>query len=1305
MMFRLRTLILCLISPLQMVFVVEGSIYLFDTEDSASVEVYDCLYHELMWYCRRPSEPVRLQRDDEPHLCHHQGVSHSFFSLWQKNVSVSEVFQNWRSSLDKAEEYEYYLKYGRKSNETSSEYLCQCNHSASFGRHCEYLLPVSNDFDRTVSDKFHEKSKKLMYAGDIVCYTTLECNSGLLCLDWRDICDGLQQCMSGHDEENCDKLELNECEDDEYRCENGMCIPEEYFLDGDYDCMDWSDERGRSDDTHCPFQPASFECDDRVCRPSQWPCGDGQCIWSRVPLVSYTHHEPSCMNRRDQFFWCESVLDETLWTLPNGRCADHEIFDEQNITEYCHYLRICTVTSPEAQDCSCWKRDDNCLELFRSKCSSWNEAYYPTGALIAPYMFGYYGDILHDLSKRLWKLNGTIKCRGYQVTLAMQFQNSKADDLRFVESYICRSAQNGSMTFSRGYDPFCSNSSRTFNNHSYNILHSCLHSPQCLSVYRIENGATICSDPTQSTYLSDFIEKSCSNVRRHRFRCSPEQITCFYARELGNSNPKCKNEYDEYSMMTQMVLTRLQCKKDIKADCPFLRRYIEDSWTATLHNSSGEGNSLLKKISFRAYCDTFEDMPSNKDESSTGCRSSWRCLRGQWQCSSGHCIESDWVLDRQWDCPDGSDEENFFAFGIHPFNQNDSSFTEKFTEQYPPRSVWSVCNATMGFPCYPNSVSDRYPNKKHCINLTSAHVSQIDCLSGCDERTVIDHCYRSLVALGHRLQCISWRACSAHSHLFARIYTNSAAQQERSTACDSSGSCSEANEFVCWDDNKKTRRCKGHSACSQGEDEYMCHTKVSSRASSRQEKKLDLRTRAKELQPRHYPPNESTTNFPMTDLLLTDKKLQFEATHTTLDNLISAWCNRGVPIHLYNGSLVCFCPSQYHGEQCQYHTDRITVRLHMDFQYSKYTTASDTSIVNKHLLILLYHDEILSTGEFHLRPTTDIQSLTKKMIYLHYPHAKDRIIQKQRRYFNRSDIVDHHPYSIRIEAYEMKEKIKPRRFAVWQYPIYFDFLPVHRLAKVLRFIDLEKNRFDPCRGQPCGRNQECYQLQNRPSTYICLCKNDFSGPQCSVASALCQQNHCATNALCQPDYRGVINGVEWPYCICPLNHVGQRCSLIPNACIRHSCANNGTCQQRSKPNAFKCECTDEYMGANCSERKRSVRLHLKKNTNREYAGVVIQGFDIDFVTLELRPVHQSVYSILPQTFQYFYGGIQPPALILLKLYLLKSTTLHLLSMQINQTSIDANVAIDEENQCRQASELLPADAGESIDLSENVSIR
>jgi hypothetical protein len=83
--------------------------------------------------------------------------------------------------------------------------------------------------------------------------------------------------MEGLDEDHCEMLEFNECEDDEYRCANGMCIPEEYWLDGLYDCMDWTDEASSMNaPTDNCFNDPEFPCDEHMCFYSQWSCGDGE---------------------------------------------------------------------------------------------------------------------------------------------------------------------------------------------------------------------------------------------------------------------------------------------------------------------------------------------------------------------------------------------------------------------------------------------------------------------------------------------------------------------------------------------------------------------------------------------------------------------------------------------------------------------------------------------------------------------------------------------------------------------------------------------------------------------------------------------------------------------------------------------------------------------------------------------------------------------------------------------------------------------------------------------------------------------
>jgi hypothetical protein len=74
--------------------------------------------------------------------------------------------------------------------------------------------------NRFLDPVFHQR------AGDSVCYKTLSSNTGLLCLDWRNIGDGEQQCDNGWDEDNCD----------EHLCQDKM------WSSGDGQCIIWSDK-------------------------------------------------------------------------------------------------------------------------------------------------------------------------------------------------------------------------------------------------------------------------------------------------------------------------------------------------------------------------------------------------------------------------------------------------------------------------------------------------------------------------------------------------------------------------------------------------------------------------------------------------------------------------------------------------------------------------------------------------------------------------------------------------------------------------------------------------------------------------------------------------------------------------------------------------------------------------------------------------------------------------------------------------------------------------------------------------------
>ncbi len=99
------TIIFLLVLPL-----VEDSIYLQNTHDSLSVEFYDCITDTKLPYCRRPSEPIILQRDQSTWHCYHNGTSHSFKSLILNSISVSTILHQWKSTIEKAEEYSRYKK-------------------------------------------------------------------------------------------------------------------------------------------------------------------------------------------------------------------------------------------------------------------------------------------------------------------------------------------------------------------------------------------------------------------------------------------------------------------------------------------------------------------------------------------------------------------------------------------------------------------------------------------------------------------------------------------------------------------------------------------------------------------------------------------------------------------------------------------------------------------------------------------------------------------------------------------------------------------------------------------------------------------------------------------------------------------------------------------------------------------------------------------------------------------------------------------------------------------------------------------
>ncbi|CAF1552061.1 unnamed protein product, partial [Adineta steineri] len=186
----------------------------------------------------------------------------------------------WSSSIDVAEQYQYYLDQPFQSN-LSDQIFLNCT-SPWRGSRCQYALKlnedefVRNSFEMTSTDNIFQQT----------CYIHLKCDRGgpLICLDWREICNGRIDCLNdGIDETGCFNLEMNECNENEYRCHNGLCIPKKFLKMefADAQCLDGSDEIVKNNHLlEANYRPHLFECQEYVCGPDegQFTCGDGQCV-------------------------------------------------------------------------------------------------------------------------------------------------------------------------------------------------------------------------------------------------------------------------------------------------------------------------------------------------------------------------------------------------------------------------------------------------------------------------------------------------------------------------------------------------------------------------------------------------------------------------------------------------------------------------------------------------------------------------------------------------------------------------------------------------------------------------------------------------------------------------------------------------------------------------------------------------------------------------------------------------------------------------------------------------------------------
>jgi hypothetical protein len=196
-------------------------------------------------------------------------------------------------------------------------------------------------------DNFYYKNK---YKPDtLTCYIHLQCYRGPAgaCLDWSEICDGKIDCLDGgRDEEYCWQLEINECEENEYRCANGQCIPFTFFRD-EYaipDCLDGSDEilKNNNNYSYCTTAEPTFQCEDIICGIRSHVHGTSltsSCVEERAFLMLQALFS-SNLNSMDEN--CTRALKCLIYTPieDDPTCLDF-CQNEKCKTRYSNFVRSC----------------------------------------------------------------------------------------------------------------------------------------------------------------------------------------------------------------------------------------------------------------------------------------------------------------------------------------------------------------------------------------------------------------------------------------------------------------------------------------------------------------------------------------------------------------------------------------------------------------------------------------------------------------------------------------------------------------------------------------------------------------------------------------------------------------------------------------------------------------------------------------------------------------------------------------------------------------------------------------------------
>ena len=522
-----------------------------------------------------------------------------FAELIKLNITSEQLYQ-WSAPIDVVERYEFYRNEHSATGQSPLvvQWFYNCT-SPRFGPFCEYSLDVEDAHHSSLNEIIYTFYENAYIPTRLTCYQHLKCNRGsaAACLHWTEICDGYIDCLNdGVDEKHCWELETNECAVDEYRCDNGQCIPKIFFHDDadSFECLD------RSDEIRHMHAPVIIENSEPTLSREDITC-------PRRLLASTVRLTSSCVEGRDKLHQY-ALLSELPSTL----------------TEKCWMAYRClfSLTSPSDPMCELDSPFTAFKHILNESCP--DTLFIPANPIAFGHIYLIFDKqtLLIDRFLRLplYVCYHDQLCGGfYPNSSLMKFNNLTCrQPTDFPVSFFSR----GRLIWTDFYVKPLYGQLQQCNTIIYDEavlvcdkanLYQCLNSSKCISIHRRCDGLYDCD--YEDDEECPIINGSCSGLGSNLL----------------------------YKCITMNKCISLKRVEDQSCDCGFDEFGLCDDESADL-------DYVRKQISFPTICDGFTELkPVNIDgrneTDETECQ--------HWQCSNTYTR-----CDGIWNCLNGADEAN-----------------------------------------------------------------------------------------------------------------------------------------------------------------------------------------------------------------------------------------------------------------------------------------------------------------------------------------------------------------------------------------------------------------------------------------------------------------------------------------------------------------------------------------------------------------------------------------------------------------------------------------------------------------------